>query len=217
MVDYSEEQQVEIIRKWWVENGVSVLVAILVAVAALLGWRHWQTSQANTAVAASALYQQMLEAFDAARAKPDSAEESLTVKLSAEKIIEEYPASAYADYAQLMLAKLAVENLQYDQAVKQLQAVIDDPASDTVRWTAVMRLARIQVQQAEYDKALALIGVEAPDAYQGQALELKGDILRAQGDNDGARQAYESAIEKMQGDAHLELVRMKLQDLAPAL
>ncbi len=216
MTDYTEEEQVEAIRKWWAENGVSVIVAIVVSVAALLGWRQWQAQQKTESVAASSLYQQMLEAFDEARAKPDSEQESLTVKLTAEKLVSDYPDSAYADYAQLMLAKLAVEQLDYDTAAQQLQAVIDAPASETTRWTAQVRLARVQLQVGAYDDALKLVEGKVPEAYQGQALEIKGDILRAQQDFDGARGAYELAIEKMDADAHKELVRMKMQDLAPA-
>ena len=216
MADYSEEEQVEIIRKWWMENGVSVVVAIVLAVAALLGWRHWQNSQKVQAAAASTLYQQMLVAVDAARQRPDSEKEALTVKLSAEKLVEQYPDTAYGDYAQLMLAKLAVEDQNYELAATQLQEVIDAPASEVIKWTAVMRLARLQVQTAAYDDALKLVTGKVPAAYMGQALEIKGDVLRAQEDVAGAREAYTLAMEKMDGDNHKELVRMKLQDLAPA-
>jgi len=216
MAEYSEEQQVEAIRKWVAENGMSVAVAIVIALSALIGWRHWQGTQKVEAEAASVLYQQMLEAVDDARAKPDSEQESLTVKLTGEKLINEFPDSAYADYAQLMLAKLAVERLEYSVAIDNLKAVIDAPASDTIRWAATLRLARVLLQTGDYDGALAQVEGKVPEAYRGQALEIKGDVLRVREDFDGARSAYELAMENMDGDAHKELVRMKLQDLAPA-
>ena len=35
----TEEEQVEAIKKWWNENGKSIIVGIVVGITAIFGWR----------------------------------------------------------------------------------------------------------------------------------------------------------------------------------
>lgn len=216
MADYTEEEQVEALRRWWAENGTSTIVAIVLAVAAIVGWRHWGNYRETEAANASVIYQSMQDAIEEAQTRPDSSELFTAVRSSAEQLIAEYGNSAYADYARLTLARLAVEEGDYESAAATLQGVVDAADTDTIKWVATLRLARLKIEMKDLDGASALVTTKVPEAFAGQALELKGDIQRARSDIDGARAAYEDAIELMQSDAHKELVRMKLQDLAPA-
>ena len=216
MADYTEEEQVEALRRWWAENGTSTIVAIVLAAAAIVGWRHWGNYRETEAVNASVIYQSMQDAIEQAQTRPDSSELFMAVRSSAEQLIAEYGNSAYADYARLTLARLAVEEGNYESAAATLQDVVDAADTDTIKWVATLRLARLKIEMKDLDGASALVTTKVPEAFAGQALELKGDIQRARSDIDGARAAYEDAIELMQSDAHKELVRMKLQDLAPA-
>jgi len=216
MADYTEEEQVEALRRWWAENGTSTIVAIVLAAAAIVGWRHWGNYRETEAVNASVIYQSMQDAIEQAQTRPDSSELFMAVRSSAEQLIAEYGNSAYADYARLTLARLAVEEGDYESAAATLQDVVDAADTDTIKWVATLRLARLKIEMKDLDGASALVTTKVPEAFAGQALELKGDIQRARSDIDGARAAYEDAIELMQSDAHKELVRMKLQDLAPA-
>lgn len=218
MADYSEEEQVEMIRNWWAANGVGVIVAIVVAVAALLGWRQWQGYQGEQGHEASTLYQEMTTSLETMRgvdaAQAEQAKQ--VVEQSAERLLADFSDSAYADYASLTLARLAVESGDYASAVAHLQRVVNDPESDSLKWVATLRLARVQVQLGEYDAAQALLSGNVPAAFEGQVQGLKGDILFALNDIEGARKAYGAALESTEGEAQRELVRMKLQDLAPA-
>ena len=110
----------------------------------------------------------------------------------------------------------AEDLLQALRVLVHRQDVVDAADTDTIKWVATLRLARLKIEMKDLDGASALVTTKVPEAFAGQALELKGDIQRARSDIDGARAAYEDAIELMQSDAHKELVRMKLQDLAPA-
>lgn len=215
MATYSDDEQVQMIREWWEKNGTAIVVTILVAVVALLGWRQWQSASAEKAEAASVVYQQMMDAFEQAQAIPDSAAEQVRVRESATRLVEDYGNTAYGDFARMMLARLAVEEGNYETAATHLRDVIGSPAGDILRWTATMRLARILIQTGDHAGALALLdGV--PQAFLGQALELRGDALLASGDAAGARAAWEAALEHLDGDAHRDLVQMKLDDLAAA-
>lgn len=216
MADYTEEEQVEALRRWWAENGTGVIVAVVLAVAAIVGWRHWGDYRETEAANASVIYQSMQDAIEQAQTRPDSEELFKAVRSSAEQLIAEYSNTAYANYARLTLARLSVEEGDYESAAATLQEVIKAPETDTIKWVATLRLARLKIEMKDLDGASALVTTKVPEAFAGQALELKGDIQRARSDVEGARAAYEDAIELMQSDAHKELVRMKLQDLAPA-
>ncbi|MGB1221532.1 MAG: tetratricopeptide repeat protein, partial [Alcanivoracaceae bacterium] len=53
----SEEEQIERLQSWWRENGTSLVAAIVVAVAAVVGWRHYQELERTEAAAASSVYE----------------------------------------------------------------------------------------------------------------------------------------------------------------
>ena len=55
----TEEEQLEALKKWWKENGRSILLGLLLGVLIIAGWRGWQAYQANRAESASTLYEQM--------------------------------------------------------------------------------------------------------------------------------------------------------------
>ena len=38
----TEEEQVEAIRHWWDENGRSIIISIVLALAAGFGWQAWK-------------------------------------------------------------------------------------------------------------------------------------------------------------------------------
>ena len=217
MTDYSEEEQVERLRKWWEENGTSVVLAIVLSVSALLGWRYWQSNTQEKAEAASAVYLQMMEAMEQARAV-DNTEQAEQVQTAAEKLVSEHDSTSYADYGRLTLAKLAVEEQDYARAATVLREVVDSPASDAIGWTARARLARVLLQSADLDGAAQVLNASWPESWQGQAFELRGDLARARGDLEAARAAYQSALAAMETDGagHRELVQMKLDDLVPA-
>ena len=47
----TEEQQVEAIKKWWQENGKSLIAGIVIGLGGIVGWQGWQTYQIEQAEA----------------------------------------------------------------------------------------------------------------------------------------------------------------------
>ena len=75
------------------------------------------------------------------------------------------------------------------------------------------RLARAQFAAGQYDDALATIEAAGnADAFDAILTELRGDILLAQGDRDGAREAYLAAREQSQ-QGRSGILELKLSDL----
>ena len=75
------------------------------------------------------------------------------------------------------------------------------------------RLARAQFSSGQYEDALATIdGAGNADAFDAMYSELRGDILLAQGDREGAREAYLAAREQSQ-QGRSGILELKLADL----
>lgn len=209
MVDYirDEEEQAELLKNWWQQNGTAAIITIVLAVAALIGWREWQDHQGQQAATASAQYQRMVEALSAQPADGDK------VSVEANALIEAFPGSAYADYARLALASQAVQAADYQQAADFLAAVASDGDSDELRYTASLRLARVYLQQQAWDQAEAQLSKSFPVAFNGMALELRGDLAKGQGDAAKARELYGQALDVLEDSGEKDRVQMKLGDL----
>ena len=58
----SDEEQLELIKKWWDENGTSLVTAVVLALGVTFGYRAWEDNVRETAEAASAKYENLVQA-----------------------------------------------------------------------------------------------------------------------------------------------------------
>lgn len=207
----SDEEQIEAIKEWWKKNGSSLLIGIGAALAIVFGWQAWQQQQMDYRTQAASQFSDLINAYT------DQSQENRaeTVEYIANTLRDDFSDSAYAVYGSLILAK------------QQLMDQGDTEAAiTTLEWTssqtgpsgplALMissRLARAQFDAAQYDAALATLdGVGSAGAFNPILAELRGDILLAQGDKEGALEAYLKARE--QGTRSLgSVLQLKLADL----
>ncbi|MDX1804059.1 MAG: tetratricopeptide repeat protein [Alcanivorax sp.] len=214
MVDYirDEEEQAELLKEWWQKNGTAVLITVVLAVAALIGWRQWQQHHDAELSSASSQYQVLMT--DLSKLKAGQSADKVAADAAA--LIKDYPSSTYADYARMLQARLAVEKADYDAAIAALTPVADKGATDELQYTAQLRLVRVLIQQQAYDKAQKRLQMDFPKAFSGMALELKGDLAKARNQLDAARNAYAEALDALQDGAEKDRVQMKLDDLKRA-
>lgn len=202
----TEEEQVELLKKWWDENGKSAIFGIVLGLAAIFGWREWQSHTISQIESASEIYQQALTAtnqdqFPQAREK-------------ANELLSNYGDTGYAVFARLILAHVAAEEADYTTAETQLTAAIDNISNVSLAHEVTLRLARIHLATGKVDQALTLLNRGDYGAFAPVYNELKGDAYAAQGKTDEARQAYQQAIAESQGsDGDLSLLNLKLDTL----
>lgn len=214
----NEEQQIEAIKTWLKKNGLPIVLGIVVVVAGTIGWRGWQQQQYEKSAQASAVYEQMMAGLQQSMTQQDNGKAAQQVQAAASKLVESWPDSTYADYAHLALAKQAVVRGDYDQAAKELTSVADQPATEALGYTASLRLARVYLAADKPDAALKLAKGDYPQAWQGESLELKGDILQAQQQAKEAQAAYELALSAYGKDvAAARRLQMKLNQLKASL
>ncbi len=205
----TEEQQIEALKKWWKENGTSLIVGLFVGVSALFGWRYY-VDQANThAVQASDLYMQVMQS--AALQTVDDK----TIDLN-NKLINEYSDTPYAALSSLALAKSEYEKDNVEAATAQLELAVKHASDDIIKQIASLRLAHIYIEQKKYEEASTMLNMAHDAAYDAQYEELRGDLHMAKGDIAQARIAYDKAI-NLQGVAASKWLKLKRQNLGAGL
>ncbi len=210
MSSRTEEEELAMIRDWWQRNGKPLITGSALALVLVFGWKAWQNYQTNQAQTASILYQQLLDSVMANNGQADPAQ----VAAISETLQKDFGGTAYAQYGSLFVAKVAVESGKPDDALIQLQAVLDKPADATLEELARQRLARVQASMGKVEEALKLLGGDAAPAFQAGREELKGDLLVQLGRTEDARAAYEKAKLALSDEAAMSGVQMKLDDLA---
>lgn len=196
----TEEEQVEAIKKWWKENGKSVIGGIVLGFAIIGGWQGWQGYQQNQGESASIVYDNMRQAVQLANF--DKALEE------GKRLIGEYDGTAYASFAALELAKLAYERGEKSVARNHLRYVAEQAPDPALRDIARLRLGALLLDMNELPLLGSLLDEPSEPAFAGEFAALRGDLELARGNRDAARSAYQEALTK--GVADEALLRMKL-------
>ena len=210
MTSRTEEEELAMIREWWQRNGKPLMTGSALALVLVFGWKGWQNYQSSQAQTASMLYQQLLNSMMDSNGKPDLAQ----IASIAGNLHKDFAGTPYAQYGSLMMAKVAVEAGKPDEALTQLQGVLDKPADSTLEELARQRLALVEAATGKVEDALKLLEGKVAPAFVASREELKGDLLVQLGRTDEARSAYEKAKLAMSSEAAVGSLQMKLDDLA---
>ncbi len=205
----TEEEQIEAFKNWWKKNGTSLVLAVSIGVAGYFGTQAWIQSEENHVSEASALYQNMMDATSDLKLESNQK----TVAFIANQLADDYSDTGYAAFSQLILARLAVEKGELDEAIESLNQVKETTEDASLRTISSLRIARILLEKQELDAALSQVNEIVSEEFTVQKQELKGDILLASGKKDEARAAYEAANNALTGSASHPLLNIKLQDL----
>lgn len=207
----SEEEQLALVQEWWQRNGKPLLIGGVLALVGVFGWQYWQNHQLAQAEAAADIYQRLLEATLTPTGEPDAAQ----LAALAGELQKDHKNTAYAQYASLFVAKVAVDTGKLDEAAAQLQQVLEHPRDETLGELARQRLARVLTAQGKAEEGLALLTANAaPVSFAASREELIGDLLVKLDRKEEAHAAYSKAKAALSEDAAGGTLQMKLDDLA---
>ena len=197
----SQEEQQEILLTFWQRFKVLIIGAFL-AIAVIIVGRDFliSTSNENDFISAT-LYQQYLETDD---------------ESSGNQILDNYPDSIYSDFVRLNEAKKNFINQEIEQAIDLLEAVIaNNPSSSVefnpIRAAAQTRLAKIYLQEEDYEKIISVFGEN--QVLTSSMYELIGDAENNLGKYSEARTYYMLALQNSTNQASRALINMKISDL----
>jgi predicted negative regulator of RcsB-dependent stress response len=150
-LDLQEQEQLEALKAWWKDNGNLILGTVLVVMVAMGSWRGWQYYQHQQATGAATLYMQVLEQVgsndpkrvnDAAAAVMDKfsstayaaraallaaqvneqGKDVARAKTQLQWVIDHASEATLKDVARLRLAAVLLDEKNYADALKQLEA-----------------------------------------------------------------------------------------------
>lgn len=203
----TEEQQVEALKKWWKENASTVIAGVILGIAVIVGVRFYSQYKIQHAEEAGAIFYSMINLADSDLATD--------VQQKVDTLFNSYADTPYASMSALMAAKQQLKKGDFDNAIKNLQWIVDHSSQTELQHIARLRLMRILFANNNIDKALQLSQVDYPQSYAAMYEELKGDLYVAQGDYEQARMAYNKAILNAGAQAS-QWLRLKRDDLGPA-
>ena len=203
----TEEQQVEAIKSYWQENGNMIIAGIVLGFAGFIGFNLYKDGVLESEIAVSDSYQTLIE---------NSTNDKAAFGENAQKFISENANTSYVSLTTLALAKDAADKKDWQGAQIQLTAALESAPTEGIKGIASLRLARVQIQQEQYEQALATLAKPLPESFNAAIEEIKGDTYLLQGKKELARNAYQAAI-AADGLASSPSLQMKLDDLATAV
>lgn len=203
MEQYTDDERVEEIRRWWTENGASIIIGILLGLAAIFGWQYWSAYRIAQAEKASQAYEAFIKAADQADTGP--------AVQHGQDLLADFPKSSYATLAALRLAKLAMDGNDTTTAIQRLEWVINNAKLNELKDIARLRLARVRFAAAQLAEAQKLLDSVTTASLTAEREALKGDLYLAGNDPEKARAAYATALAASGGN---RLLQLKLDNLA---
>ncbi|ABI56602.1 YfgM family protein [Alkalilimnicola ehrlichii MLHE-1] len=200
----SDEEQLEAIKRWWQENGRSIIIGLILGAGAVGGWWTWGAWQERTAVEAANAYADFMA--------PLNQGEYETAIRHGERVLDNHRRSLYATMTALQMGALHMEQGEPDRAAERLRWAVEHADSAALRDLARLRLARALAADGRQQEALEQL--DDGGAYAGQMAELRADLLLELGREEEARSAYRAALN--QNDitpTQRELIQIKLDDL----
>lgn len=204
--DLEEQEQIDIIKTWWKRNGNTVMLAVAVfavTVAGVQGWRQYQNSQATKASMMYEVLQGVARSADAKKTReaagqimeqyPNTAYapraaliaaktnydagDAQSAKAQLQWAAEHAKEEAVRDMARLRLAGVLLDEKNYAEAMKQVEAP-SNPAfvalfSD-LKGDVLAAQGKNTEARSAYQAALDKIGAKSP--YR-QLIQMKQDGL----------------------------------------
>ena len=192
----TDEEKAEEIKKWWKENGTSVLAGVALALAGIFGWQQWEQHTVKQSEEASLLFSNITNGTAIDKAG------------TLNTLVNDYSATPYAAFAAMEQAKDAKDN---KSAIKALRIAVTSNQPNVSR-IAKLRLARTLITDNKLAEAGILLNVTFPSSYLSLVEELRGDLHFAKKETNQARQAYDRAILSAGRDS-VEFLKMKRNNL----
>ena len=198
-----EEQEINQLKDWWKENGKTIIVAFILGVGGMFGWRYWQSHQAEQIAQASAQYDALIYSAQ---------QDEQAKKANIEQFVQANSKTAYAVFALLDEAKKAAEKQDFAAAEANLNQALTQSQDEVLISIVALRLSAVQFQLGQLDNALTTLHQVKGESFNARKAILTGDIQVAKGDKVAAKKSFEQA---QQSGSQLEqqMAKMKLNNL----
>ena len=205
--DLEEQEQIDQLKAWWAKYGTFVLTVLVIFLGIVAAWRGWQWYQTHQATKARGYF----EALEQATRQPGD-DSVARVNAAMKTLRDEFAKTDYAARGALLAASSLIEKKDVAGARAQLDwlAQSSHPALVPI---ARLRIAGLLLDQKDYDGALAQLK-DPPASFEGLFADRRGDVLLAQGNVSGAKDAWKKAMEQLGASSPLvSIVKLKIDSV----
>ena len=206
-LDNAEQEQVEALKRFWNENGKSIVVGVVVGLAVLFSFNAWQQNTKVKGENASSEYLQLLDFM--ALEKWDDAEQASV------RVVGQYGDTIYAHLASLTMAKVKFDQGDAVAAKAHLRWLLSKTDVKELKDIANIRLAKINISEGQPDQALSLVKGISQGVFSSLASEVAGDAHASLKQNGEAKINYQDAINNEDETAtpRLSMLKLKLENV----
>ena len=202
----TDQQQAELIKNWLKENSKFLVGGVVLGVSGFFGIQFLQQNKLKEAEMASQLYSEI--EFAVKQQRLTQAQTLL------QKMDSDFANTPYQDQGHLFMAKLFMDSVDYENAIIQLEFLVENSIDESLKQIARIRIARIRLQQNLYDEALQALQTESMGSFEAKYEEIRGDIFSKQGQFSEAQAAYLKAMDLLlPGEFDYEYIQMKFKDI----
>jgi predicted negative regulator of RcsB-dependent stress response len=207
MDDYlDEKEQIEEIKSWLKENWLALVAGVIVGFGGLFSWNWYQNSvyESNT---------QALAIFDQAQQELTLGNFDSALALL-QNLRSDYNSSPYTDFLGLLYSTYLLSNGNTADAAVEIEYVLNNTTDEYLRLIATWRLARVNVEMTNYDRALELVQ-NKNHTLSANFTELEGDVYFFRGEFDLASNTYMSILSDPNiNSIDLNTLMLKINNLA---
>lgn len=200
----NENDQVDAIKRFFANNGVALVVGLVLGVGAVFGWNYWQSHKTNVLQESAQKFESVSTQLHSGSAQGIEAAQKFAAETN----------DVYSAMIGLELAQVAVDKGDLAMAEKSLAGALDKAKTEDMADLINLRLARVQLALGNADAALASIGNIKAKSWQAAAQDVRGDALLQKGDIAGAKAAYTQGLDSEGSQTLKGLLTLKLNNVS---
>jgi len=168
---------------FWEKNKKNIILVGILFVAIYLSLNFYFASQQKAHFLASEIYQKIQLEFDGG-----------DINRYVSELKTEHSSSPYAGRASLILAQSHTKNNNFDDALAELEWVINNSPEQSIKSLALYSKAKLYLMKNELDMAEESASSINSHGYEGLKNIVLGDIYIARNNNDKALEFYQLAF-----------------------
>ncbi len=198
-----EQQREEELQKWWKDNWASIVSGVLVALVAICALYYYREYNVQNK-------QQSTTDFYTIVMQNDGTDDKSI------GIVKDFISTHNDEYGQLasiQLSKSFIAMNKYQEAYDVISQSIKSGSDEILDNLMQLRAARLAIELKKFDKAMDHLNSVKNDSFTAAVAELKGDLLRAQGNFSDALDSYKKAMDLAVDTNVSAILKMKYDSL----
>ncbi len=207
----SEAEKADHVRKSILSFLPSTAIGVILGLGGYFSWGYYEDLNTTYNIAASAEFTVFVEGDWIESDFAELDDDAITASVAkGEKLLVNFPEHFYADLTRFILARLRVQQKEYDVAAAYMTDVIQYSNDAYTTSLAHYRLAQLQLLKGEPDASLKHLDQVKVDTLQPMVNDMRGDIHLRAYDYEKAWESWNAALDKAEQEQLQRYLRTKI-------